>query len=313
MPSALYEQLTQKLPRVLQPRFPQNIFENGVLIPTEFDLQAGVRNISYETYNYVGDASVVSDSDEGVPIVDVTSTLDTYPVYMVMSGFPISFQLSRSYNAINTIASRDVQQNVMLATRQVISQRIDRATALGLPNLNFQGFATNSAIDDVDSSFDINTATYDDARNFFVSMIQSLTRNEVTSLPTDIVLTPIYYEKMMGLASANDKVLVTHIRELYPNIRFHQTNKVSASNIDAAITRPVGQQGKDRIVLYPREDRVLHRHLESQIAQLAPEEYSRVADVGGVLSKIFFMFSCVTPCIFDFPNDVRYYDVVAAT
>lgn len=312
MATALFEDLTQKLPRVLRPRFELMLFENGVLIPTEFDLEPGTRSISYEVYDYTGNAEFTSDSDESVPIVDVTGSLDRYPVYMVSCGIPISMDLAMAYNAQNRIASKDILEQRMTGARMVINQRINIATALGRSGLNFDGFVTNPSVTVEDSSFDINTATYDQARNFFVSIIEGLTRNLVTSYPTDMVVPPIYYEKMMGLASANDKVLVTHIKELYPRLNIHRANEVRADRVDSAITRPGGQVGKDRIIIYPREDRVLHRHMEEAIAKLAPEDFSRVADVGGVLSKIYFMYACVTPAIIDYPNDIKYHDVVAA-
>lgn len=313
MASFLYDALTQRLPKVLEPRYETLYWENGDLIPTQTDLAPGAREISYERLTEFGDADFVGDAATNIPIVDITVAEDRYPIYMVASGFPLSLQEERAYEAAN-LARQSTAINRfdrrMGAARNVIAQKTNKFTALGGgPNLNFPGAINNPLVPATNSSFDPNAATYATLRDFLIGVIEGLTDNLVSSEPTDMLVPRNLHKKMLALENTNGtKSVKKAIEEEYPSLNIMKIKEGDAAYLDAAQSgRPAA--GKDRVMLFPAEEMVLNRHIENTVAQLVPEDYIRVDG----MRRIYTMFSCITPAIFDYPQDCRYVDLVATT
>lgn len=306
----LYDELTQKMDKVLEPRYRSMLFENGTLIPTFTDLEPGVKELAYPRISEVGDAEIMSDATTDIPMVYLSGEIDRYPVYMVMSSFPVTFQESRML----TRSQIDSMERRMARTRWAISQRINKATALGAPSINFPGSLINPLVTTDNSSVNIYTAAYDVVLDFFVATIRSLVGNYVTELPTDMIVNANIMTRLVSLSNAQQTVNVKErLEQIFPDLSISETPEVDAAQIDAAYAAGGSSRagtGKDRIWLYPKESMVLNRHIEELIANLAPEEYIRSAMVKGQLARIFPMFSCVSPAIFDYPQDCRYIDIL---
>ncbi|NEP10869.1 MAG: DUF2184 domain-containing protein [Symploca sp. SIO2C1] len=306
MPSFLYEDLTQRMEKILEPRYRTMHFENGDLIPTMVDLDPGMKEIAYDKINEFGDADLVSDAATNIPVVDISLDEDRYPIYMVAAGFPLSLQEERAYNANHYHASSlNRFERRMAVARKAIAQRTNQFTALSVPNINFPGFLTNSLVSTDNSAFNLYTSTYQQCLDFFVDIIESLTDNFVTDYPTDMLVPKDVHHRMVSLENGLGTVnLMERLEQLYPDLMITKTKELEAALIDSSgITRPGA--GKDRIMLYPKEPDILNRHIEEQVAQLAPEEYIRTDG----LRRIYPMFSCITPAIFDYPTDCRYIDI----
>ena len=306
MAAFLYEDLTQRMEKVLEPRYRTMYFENGDLIPTMVDLAPGMKEIAYEKINEFGDADLVSDAATNIPVVDISLDEDRYPIYMVASGFPLSLQEERAYNAQHYHAfNLDRFQRRMAVARKAIAQRTNKFTALGVPNLNFPGFLVNGLVATDNSAFNIYTSTYQQCLDFFVDVIESLTDNFVTDYPTDLLLPKDPHHLIVSLENSLGTISVKErLEQLYPDLMITKVKELEAAQIDSSgITRP--GVGKDRIMLYPKEPDIINRHIEEEVAMLAPEEYIRTDG----LRRIYPMFSCITPAIFDYPTDCRYIDI----
>lgn len=306
MPVALdlFNELTQLMDRVLEPRYRAMRFENGELIPTKVDLEPGVKEIAYPQLNEIGDAEIMSDAATDIPMVEITGEYDRYPVYMMMSSFPVTFQESRmlSRSVVDSFERR------MAVARRVIAQRTNLITALGKDGLNFDGALTNPSITVDNSTFNIYTDTYQNVLDFFVSIVESLTDNYVTDEPSDMLVNTDQNSRMIALENPQGtRNIKQRLMEIFPGLTITKVPEVEAARIDSVITRP--GVGKDRIFLYPKEDMVLHRHLEQTIAGLVPEEFARTATIRGQIARLYMMFSCITPAIVDYPSDCRYVDI----
>lgn len=305
----LYDELTQKMDKVLEPRYRSMHFENGDFIPTLTDLEAGVKELAYPRISEVGDAEIMSDAATDIPMVYLSGEIDRYPVYMVMSSFPITFQESRmmSRSQIDSMTRR------MQATRRAIAQRINKSTALGASSVNFPGTLINNLVTADNSSVNIYTSAYDVVLDFFVATIRSLVGNYVTELPTDMIVNHNIMTRLVSLSNTQQTTNVKErLEDIFPELVISETPETDAAQIDAAYSASGGSRpgtGKDRIWLYPKESMVLNRHIEQSIASLAPEEYVRSATVAGQLVRIYPMFSCISPTIFDYPQDCRYVDI----
>ncbi len=312
MPSFLYNDLTQLMPKVLEPRYETLYFENGSLIPTLTDLSPGAREIAYERFSEFGDADLISDAATNIPIVDISVDEDRYPIYMVASGFPLSLQEMRAYNHRSrggtTNSGFNRYERRMSAARKVIAMRTNRMTSIGYAaaNINFPGFLTNGLVPLTNSSFDFNTATFITMLDFMIATIESLTDNFVSMEPSDLLLPTNLRKKLLSTYNTNGtKTVMQALMEQYPSLDMMKIRETTATVLDAAGTIPGRTTGKDRMMLYPKESSVLNRHIESSVAELAPEDFVRVDN----LRKIYPMFSCITPAIFDYPQDCRYVDI----
>jgi hypothetical protein len=315
MPSFLYNDLTQLMPKVLEPRYETLFFENGTLIPTLVDLRPGAREVAYDRFSEYGDADLISDAATNIPIVDISVDEDRYPVYMAASGFPLSLQEMRAYefrprgtDTLNRFERR------MSAARRVIAQRTNRFLALGYTSsmLNFPGFLGNALISiRGGAAFDFNTATFATMTDFLVACIESMTDNFVTAEPTQLLVPTNVRKKMLSTYNTNGtKTVFQAIAEQYPRLNIQKLKELTAASLDATVGTTGGRvAGRDRMMLYPRDPSVLNRHVEQNIAELAPEEFIRTDG----MRRIYPMFSCFTPSIIDYPADCRYIDIVAVS
>ncbi len=304
---SFYNMLTQVLERTLEVRYPSLPFENGELVPTLTDLQAGTREIMYDRIAEIGDADITNDAATNIPVVELELGEDRYPVFMVASGFPVSFQQERAWNLRASNGETNRYQRLIGAARRAIAQRINRFTALGVANLpSFTGFLTNPVIPLDNSSFNPYTADYQLTLDFIVGLIEAQTDNFTSESPTEILLPLNIYRRWMSLMNGLGSMsLRQQIDGLYPGLVSWKIQELSAAQIDASgITRP--SVGKDRIMLYPKYLNIVHRHIEQKIADMVPEQYIRTDG----LRRIYTLFSCVTPAIFDYPQDCRYIDIM---
>ncbi len=307
--TSLYYDLTQRLNKILEQEYEELRFENGTLIPTEVDLELGATEISYDKITGWGDADLVNDIATNIPIVDLAVSEDKYPIYMVASGFAVSLNesfLDRRRDRRLHVAGLSLYNRRMRLAREVIAQRTDRFTALGIPGLNFPGILGNPLVSTENSTFDLYNAPFDDLVQFFVESIESMDDDNVSGLPTTMLLPPDPYKLLKSRRNPDGNMTAWKaIMEQYENLQIYKTSYLKADVLDESpIQRPTGA-GKDRIILYARRSNVLNRHVYRQVASLAPPEYVRVEG----LRRLFTMFSLITPGIIDRTTRVRYIDI----
>lgn len=307
MPNALdiYGGLTQVMDEVVRPRYQKTLFENGDLIPTIGNLLPGIKEIAIPKIQEVGGADIASDAASNIKLIYITTDYDRYPVYMFMSGFGVTFQESRSFGRTDL----DGIKPRMALARLAIAQETNIATAIGRANVNFPGVLTNSLVQADNSAVNIYTSTFDQVLDFFTQTIRSLTRNYITSDPTDMVVSFDVMTRIMSLKnSLGTSSVYQELKALFPRLLISEAPQTEAAVIDASgITRP--GVGKDRLLLYVKEPTVLSRKIEKKIAELAPEEFVSTATIAGQLTRIYPLFSCATPAVINYPQDVRYIDL----
>lgn len=309
MPTHLYDDLTQRLPKVLEPEYEQLVFENGTLIPTETDLIPGAREIAYESFTEFGDADFIEDAAVNFPVVNISVEEDRYPIYMVGAGFPMSLQDERAYQNAGRLSATtmlDRFQRRMQAARNAIAQRVNRLMAAGRGSLNFPGLINNPNVTVESTTFNPYTSTYVQFVDYMVSVIESLTDNLVSREPTTLVVPTDFRTRLLSVMNENGtRSVYSYMREIYPQLDIRKQKEAS----DAFLTQQNVSHtaGHDRLLIYPNDGQVLHRHIESAIAQLAPPDYIRVDSES--LRKLYPMFSCVTPPIVDYPNDMKYISI----
>lgn len=316
MPTFLYDDLTQRLARILEQRYESLLFENGSLIPTLFDLVPGARELVFDSITEYGDADLWTMESTNIPIVDISIAEDRYAIYAVASGFPITFQEERAYNS--NLARRRINRfdRRMSAARKVIAMRVDRFTAFGRSPLAMRGFVNNTAVPivnatDIGGAANVAIATYNQLCDFFVAQIETITDNFVSSEPTTMLVSSMV-NRQLGKQNPNGtKSVRQFLKEEYPNLEIIKTKQLSNAELLAGgltvgtVNANQVPANSDRIILYPKDGNVVHRHLEQRVAELVPPDYIRVDG----MRKIYTMFQCFTPVVIDYTYDVRYVNV----
>lgn len=299
----LSRKLEQLLPGVLETRFRSLLFENGTIVPTLADLEAGTAEVVRETMSQVGDAEILGDGAIDIPLVDISADEDRYKVVMVAAAFSYTFQQERAFEK----AGVSPTNQKMATTRRVIAEKMNRIAAFGDTRLAMTGFLNNANVTLNNSSFDpYNVGTTADGLiAFFLDELEGVvTASNNTEYPSNIVCSTELEFKLIKTrvpdGSMNCKEYILSNSSYITSISGVQ--ECRSARLEAAGVQ-AGGTNKDRIVLYAKDPMVVERHIE--LPSLMPPEYQQV----GNGRRVFPMFACTTSTIVNFPGAMKYIDV----
>lgn len=300
----LYNKLTQKLPGVLAKRYRLLKFENGSIVPTEADLEAGAAEVVRDTMNEIGDAEIIGDGAFDMPVVDVSAGEDRYKTIMVGSAFSYTFQQERAYEMGNA----ELTDRRMLAARRSIAERHNKLAAYGDARVGFTGMLNNPSVTLNNSSFNPNTATPDDLAGFFVDELKAAHKNSNNvETPMDVLISVgLHFLLIKKRMTDTNKTVMAYIREALSeeDVDF---NLIKAEEVDSPNLEVNGVQSaatnKDRVTMFVRDPEVIERHVE--LTQMMPAEWVSVKNG----RRIYPLFSCTTPTIINYPGAMRYIDI----
>lgn len=299
----LYRKLEQLLPGVLGRRYRRLGFEDGTIVPTQADLQAGAAEVIRETMAEVGDAKIVSDGAIDLPIVDLSADEDRYKILMIASAFSFTLQQERAYE--KAMNSAQMAQRKMTLAQRSIAEKANKITAFGNTQVGINGFLNNAGVTANNSSFDPYAATPDELAEFFIDEVAAVVSSTNAVEYPDHALISIDLDFLLmgtrmtdGAQSVKSYILqntdaIASIRST-PECGFQmlEDNGVLA-----------GGTNKDRIVLYPMNNEVVERHIEP--TRMAPPEYVERKN----MRTLYPMFHCLTPTIVNYPGAMRYINV----
>ncbi len=301
----LSRKLEQLLPNVKTKRYRQLKFENGSVVPTMADLEAGAAEVVSTTMDEVGTADIVAGDAFDIPIVDISANEDRYKIFMIAAAFSYTFDEERRAEKGNlTITDRK-----MMVARRSIAERHNRIAAYGDTRVNVTGFLNNSKVGLNNSSFNPNTATADEIAEFFVDEIKAVHTgsNNVEMPTTALVSSGMYFTLVKKRVPDSSMTLLQYIQKALSenDIEFsiRKIEECDSAKLEAAGVQASGTN-KDRMVLYPLDPEVVERHIE--LVQLMPADWQYIKDG----RKIYPLFSCTTPTIWNYPGAGRYIDHV---
>lgn len=319
MASDIWNYLAERLEVRVNNRFPAYPFENGALIPTTGDLPPGKDEVGaiFMGSNMGEEAILLAPGAADIPLTPVSLSTDTIPVVMAAKGYAVQWQESRT---LRERGVEDLIENRKIdIVRSEIAKRLNRFAAIGEPVLGMSGLYNNPNVSVVNSSFNPNTATYDQWVTFLIDTILSAgvsTDGETVLEPNIVLLSQrmrVLSSRVMNPLNGNVSALDAASEQLGIPITTRANYFVRSpfSNSDILEKYRVFPPGtnKDRIVIYTRDEAVLGRRIESTVAQLVDEEF--LAPTQG-LTRIFPFFSCSTATMIYDPAGVKYVDVVKA-
>lgn len=291
-------------------------FENGSAIPTTVDLKPGAETVPGGTLKRVGSAILLAKGASDIPLVQVSMTKDSYPVVLAASAFEVEFQEDMAYRAASV---ETIMHDFKLDTaREAIAERLNRFATYGEPVLGSFGLFNNPNVSVTNSSFNPNTATFQEWVTFLVGQILSANRvagQTTTANITDVILPDNAMIRAEGLTDPNDSNLsvLTAVEARLSRlnggsgINFIQSPLGNSAILEANGVMPVGTN-KDRIVIYAKRPSVLSRQINVKIAELAPPEYIQLRG----LTRLFPVFSFASATKVHNPRRIRYVDIAKA-
>lgn len=289
---------------MLAKRYRELKFENGSIVPTEADLEAGAAEVVRDTIEEVGDAEIITDGAFDMPVVDVSASEDRYKALMIGSAFSYTFAQERAIE----FGKSDINDRKMMAARRSIAERHNRIAAYGDARVGITGMLNNASVILNNSSFNANTATSDDLTGFFVDELKAAHRNSNNvEMPMDVLIpTGLFFLLVKKRVADSSQTALTYIKLALSeeDIKFNliKCDECDSANLEACGVQ-AGGTNKDRVSFFVKDPEVIERHIE--LTQLMPAEWVSVKNG----RRVYPMFSCTTPTIINYPGAMRYIDI----
>lgn len=302
--ATLYNQATQLLPGIRARRFRQLKFEDGSIVPTMGDLQAGAQEVLATLIQEIGQAEFSADGSLNFPIVDINASEDRYPVVMIGAAFSVTLAQER---ALELNPNRQLIDNKrMMTPRKSIAERVNRYTAFGRSVTGLRGFINNANVIVNNTSTNLYALTPQQLIDFFMDEQLAVLKNSNTVEDSGDMVVSLDIHRLLAktLLSSTQTSVLSHLLNNVGGVFRSITWATEAGFAELEANGVLaGGTNKDRIVIYPIDPDVVERHVE--LVQMAPMDYIEVKDG----RRIFPMFQCVTPTIINYPGAFRYINV----
>ena len=311
-----FRNLQTKLSTVLQQRLRMLPFYGGNLIPTSTSLKPGTREIVQDEVLGYGEATLMAQDADDIPLVEINARENTYRVVMPVVGYSVSYsdELSDEVARGNGIQYNPRDSKMQAATR-VIEERCNKVAAVGSTAHNFTGMLNNAGVTPINSSFDpFNAAsTPDDIADWFLSLVGEIFKaSNNVEFPNTALVSTALHELMARrrMPDSSDTVLSyivntqrarsallpgQRLEDIVPLVECGATY-LEANGVEAAATN------KDRIVLYPRDQEVVQKHVMSGAMAMFPENWA----INKGARRIFPIYSFMSQVIINFPGAFSY-------
>lgn len=237
-------------------------------LPVDTDADMGAEAIAWQVYDEVGEAALLANDGDDIPLVDATATKQTKPVYTVASAYQYSvIDLWRSRKA-SMSGGQPLDFRRARNCRRAIERKIDQIGATGIPGTSARGLFNQTVITPGSPSTGnwiaggASATEILDTLNKAVTDAVDATKGE---LPPDTVLLPTAQfahiaTKRVGTDSA--QTILQAFLQQNPWI----TSVDWSPRLDAA-----GAGSSTRMAVYPRDPEVLTWDIPLDFFQLPPQ------------------------------------------
>lgn len=265
------------------------------LFPVSYDAGAGAETITYEQYDMVGIAKIISSYADDLPRADIKGKQFTSLVKSLGSSFGYSLQEIRAAQ----FAGKSLSERKSMAAKRAIMTREDQLAFTGDAAAGIQGFLNNPNIplvvlpaDGAGASTTFASKTPDKVLrdiNTVVNSIVELTK-EVEIPDTLLFETKIYnYLKNTPWSSANDGKSILTL--------FLENNEYIKNVFSVPRLKGAGAGGTERMVAYRRDPEALTMEVPQDFEMLEEQQKG---------------LEWVTPCHSRFGGVIVYYPLSVA-
>lgn len=300
----LARQLEQRLPQIYAKRYPDLWGINGEIIPSTGDLEEGTDTIIAEFIETIGEANLMSDVADDIPLVDVSIGEDKYPVVAPVTAFTYSImQLNAAIKA-----NRNLTSMKEMAAKRAIDEKGHKIAVFGSTKHKMPGLLNNSAVPLVDSTFNVAAANADELVDFVATQLNKVTTSSQQVEAIDTILVSDSMRKAMvtkRLAGTSDSVL-TYLLANYGASTGGSLRRILAKNeLAPSLLAEYGVRPdatKERMVFLPSNPDAVQRHF-SLLTMMEPQ-------VRGV-NFLVPCYNYISPTIMHYPGSLLYVDLPA--
>lgn len=308
--------LERRVRQVLRRRLRMLPFFGGNLIPTITDLQPGVRELVQDQVLEFGEAQLGAPDAEDIPLVEIQARENRFRVFMPRAGYPLRYQEVLA----NQVAAANGQQYNPTEVREtavirVIEEQTNKTIAAGSTALGLTGVLNNPNVSVTNSSFDPFDAgsTAEAIADWFLGLIGDIFKNSnnVEYPNTALVSTPLHELMARRPMSDRDTTILAYIMEtqqarsrLLAGQRLTDIVPLVECGSDFLEANGVESSGanKDRIVLYPRDQEVVQKHMMTGAIAAYPDDWT----INKGSQKIYPMYTFCSEAIINFPGAFSY-------
>lgn len=308
--------LEKRVRQVLRARRRMLPFFGADLIPTSADLQPGTRELVQDKVLEFGEAALMAQDADDVPLVEINAREDRYRVVMPVAGYPVKFG---EVLADNVARANGIQYNPTdvrsSAVIRAIEEKCNKFTAVGDSTLSMTGVLNDANVTPVNSSFDAFDAatTADEIADWFLTLVGDIFKNSnnVEYPNTALISTPLHELMTRRRMPDSSETILSYIvktqqarssiiagqrlENIVPLVECGSTY-LEANGVES------GGTNKDRIVLYPMDQEVVEKHMMSGAISAFPDDWT----INKGARKIFPMYSFLSQVIIKFPGAFSY-------
>jgi hypothetical protein len=252
-------------------KFPRLQFAEGSIVPISTEAGEGVQSITYETYEEMGIAKIISDYASDLPRADVKGKETTVPVRDLASSFGYSIREIKAARR----TGKPLEARKANAARRAVMQQLDAIALSGDSDSGLSGFLSHPNISEVTLAADGATSqtTFEDKQlspdkiirdmNSLVSHIVDTTKG--VEAPDTLLMPHAQYELIANTprSSTSDTTILEWFLRNTPHIK---------SVVPVAKLKGAGTGGTDVMVAYENNPANLTLEIPDPFQILAPEQ-----------------------------------------
>lgn len=301
----LSRQLEQVLPKLYEKRYASLWADEGIYLPATGDLEMGADTLVEETVTELGEAAIVADGANDVPVADALIDEAKFKAVAIATHFSYSIlELNKAEKAGRPL--RDVKAK---AADRALRQRTHKLAVFGSAKHGMTGFFNDANVPVVSSSYDADDAatTFADHVDFFADNFTKV--KDETNLVEGIeyVLVPAKLRNIWAKSfqTGNGQSVLRYILENYGaasggTLRgIIEVNETRSADLEANGLKAAGTN-EDRIVFLPNNPDAAERKFYGM--QILPPE------VVGMGYKTY-MYCGTSEPIIHYPGSMLYVDI----
>lgn len=296
--------LEQRLPIVLEKRYPELVFANGRFLPDVMDLNAGADSVVVEMVNEYGEAAIEGDTDS-IPMAEISVSEDKGKVVAVMAGYAYSMREADAAEEAsrNGQMATNLSDRRMIRARRMIDEKCHRIGAYGDTRRGVKGVLSDTNVPVVNSTFNPYTSTtQQDGIDWFGSFITDIRVDSELIESPNLALVPeeLYRKWATTFRSTNsDSTMLESILKANPSVMaIAPYQEGRSANLERYGVMPAGTN-KDRMLVYNLSPENLFRRCSA--IRPVPVQLRGMRYEG-------FFYKAISDVMWEYPLTARYVD-----
>lgn len=301
----LARQLEQLMPKVYRRKYAGLWAQADSTVITGLpDLDPGATSIVEQVVDERGEAKLMSDDADDIPLVEVSINENKYQVYVVALGYRYGvMQLLRQARS-----NLDINREKSVQTDRGIREKIHRLLLFGDVNRGTTGLYNDAGVPITTGTYDANTASWQDHIDFVREELARVSnRNEMTdNVDTMIIPNNLWYI-WSTTYQTNDsgKTVIQAIRETLGQSGGGTLRQILAKNeCRADLLEQFGVKApgtdEDRIIYLPANEDAVDR-MFSPMSYLEPQLRG--------LNYYVYAYAATTETMIHYPESCAYSDI----